>query len=435
MARPSPTRLTIRTYQVGFGDCFLLSFAYPDGVERHVLIDFGSTGLPTGVPAGKQMLAIAKDIRARTGGKLHAVVATHRHKDHIAGFAAGKSGKGPGAIIRDLNPDIVLQPWTEHPDLERDALELGSHRATRGPRQAVATHVASLAAMQAFAGDVSGELKGIGAALQPAVARQLSFIGDDNVGNRDAVENLMTMGRKRRYLHFGARAGLDSVLPGVTVRVLGPPTLKQSDSIRRQRARNEAEFWHLQARTRDLPKSQRRMRALFPQAPRHRRGHEPLEARWLINHARTVRGEQLLGLVRALDNVINNTSLILLFEAGGKKLLFPGDAQIENWSYALSRTSVIRRLRGTDVYKVGHHGSLNATPKSLFNLFDRRRSKRPGQSPLIAIMSTLAGKHGDEQRDTEVPRDKLVAALKEETDLRTTQSLTSELFLEVTIPL
>jgi hypothetical protein len=32
---------------------------------------------------------------------------------------------------------------------------------------------------------------------------------------------------------------------------------------------------------------------------------------------------------------MNNTSVILFFEVGSKKLLFPGDAQIENWSYAL----------------------------------------------------------------------------------------------------
>ena len=40
-----PQRVRIRSYQVGFGDCFLLSFIYKT-VERHVLIDFGSTGKP-----------------------------------------------------------------------------------------------------------------------------------------------------------------------------------------------------------------------------------------------------------------------------------------------------------------------------------------------------------------------------------------------------
>ena len=42
----APKSLMIRSYHVGFGDCFLLSFAYGPRSERHVLIDFGSTGLP-----------------------------------------------------------------------------------------------------------------------------------------------------------------------------------------------------------------------------------------------------------------------------------------------------------------------------------------------------------------------------------------------------
>lgn len=431
MARRRPTGLTIRTYQVGFGDCFLLSFRYADDSERHVLIDFGSTAMPDGVEPARQMRAIAADIKARTGGKLHGVVATHRHKDHIGGFARGKAGRGPGAVIRDLEPEVVVQPWTEHPDLERDAESLGTHGTLRG----MVAHVASLTAMQGFAGDVGRELQGLRSGLSHAVAAQLSFIGDDNVTNRDAVENLMTMGRKRCYVHFGARSGLEPVLPGVRVHVLGPPTLKQSASIRRQRAEDAAEFWHLQARKRELADARRGSAALFPRAPRHGRGREPVEARWLVNHARSVRGDQLLSLVRILDDAINNTSLILLFEIGGTKLLFPGDAQIENWSYALSRKRTVERLRGTTVYKVGHHGSLNATPKSLFELFDRRRSRQPGRPPLIALMSTMAGKHGDEEHETEVPRGKLVDALKEETDLRTTQALRTELFLEVALEL
>jgi len=114
----SPKGVSIRTYNVGFGDCFLLSFDY-GGAERHVLIDFGSTGFPPGVPKDR-MMQIANDIRERTKRKLHAVVATHRHKDHISGFAT-KGGKGTGDVIAALEPNIVVQPWTEDPDLKPDA--------------------------------------------------------------------------------------------------------------------------------------------------------------------------------------------------------------------------------------------------------------------------------------------------------------------------
>src|SRR5687768_18273864 len=52
---PRPDRLTLRAYQVGFGDCFLLTFHYPKqsskpAFDRHVLIDFGSTGKPKNAP-------------------------------------------------------------------------------------------------------------------------------------------------------------------------------------------------------------------------------------------------------------------------------------------------------------------------------------------------------------------------------------------------
>ena len=71
--------------------------------------------------------------------------------------------------------------------------------------------------------------------------------------------------------------------------------------------------------------------------------------------------------MRSIDDALNNTSLILLFDIGGKKLLFPGDAQIENWRYALfdapTGGDIRASLADVAIYKVGHHGSLNGTPE------------------------------------------------------------------------
>ena len=135
-------------------------------------------------------------------------------------------------------------------------------------------------------------------------------------------------------------------------------------------------------------------------------------------------GGGLLELVRTLDKVLNNTSLILLFEFRDKKLLFPGDAQIENWSYALDDEEIRAKLKDVDLYKVGHHGSLNATPKELWELFARKR--REGQeaaNPLKTVVSTLAGKHGHPEDGTEVPRTKLVCELARATDYYSTQTM------------
>ena len=120
---------------------------------------------------------------------------------------------------------------------------------------------------------------------------------------------------------------------------------------------------------------------------------------------------------------MNNTSLILLFEVFGKKLLFPGDAQIENWSYALEDAPTAKKtkalLAGVDVYKVGHHGSLNATPKkALWDNFKKRKGKK-----LKTLLSTMPGKHGRTDNETEVPRRTLLKALKSETQLLNTVDL------------
>jgi hypothetical protein len=80
-------------------------------------------------------------------------------------------------------------------------------------------------------------------------------------------------------------------------------------------------------------------------------------------------------LALQLDSDTNNTSLALAFELlpSGRVLLFPGDAQVGNWlsweplSWTIgdngTSTTVTSQdlLARTVLYKVGHHGSHNAT--------------------------------------------------------------------------
>jgi ribonuclease BN (tRNA processing enzyme) len=418
MADPKPTQLRLRTYQVGFGDCFLLSFRYPPkngrSQDRHVLIDFGSTGQPEAAGA-KLMLRVANNIKEACGGKLHAVVATHRHKDHISGFATNAAGTGPGDIIASLKPDLVVQPWTEDPKAQPDA--------TR-PTQALTgkqTLTAALADMHAFSAAALAEAQHRRAAFGPVLTRQLAFLGEDNLANLSAVKNLMEMG-KNIYVYYGRKSRLEKVLPGVTVTVLGPPTLEQTDTIRQQRAKDEAEFWHFQAAAGKSFTAASRS----PFAAKYRYGQRPAHVRWIIPRMDGLRGDQLLEIVRQLDKQMNNTSVILLFEAGDKKLLFPGDAQIENWAYALEQAdkkpALKKKLEDVNLYKVGHHGSLNATPKTLWAWFKHKKSAH-GDDLLKTVVSTMAGKHGKPERGTEVPRRKLVEELQKQSDFFTTQSL------------
>src|SRR6266540_2555463 len=185
-----PTSATIRTYHVGFGDCFLVSFEYSRKSERHVLIDFGSTGFPKGVPKSR-MMDIAKNIKQRTGGKLHAVVATHRHRDHISGFATEKAGKGTGDVIRSLKPDLVVQPWTEDPKLGPKATGPGASNAKiKKFGTGTSEQIAALSLMHALAH------QSLAARNLPKNLRgELGFLGESNIANPSAVKNLMKMAK------------------------------------------------------------------------------------------------------------------------------------------------------------------------------------------------------------------------------------------------
>jgi hypothetical protein len=139
--------------------------------------------------------------------------------------------------------------------------------------------------------------------------------------------------------------------------------------------------------------------------------------------------------VRALDDAMNNTSLILLLEVGELSMLFPGDAQIENWQFTLDKLKndpVLRaKLAAIDLYKVGHHGSRNATPRSLHTLWTQRPADAP---PLTALMSTKPGVHGESVM-TAVPRQTLVDALKKVATLLSTDDLPRDkLFVEIEAP-
>lgn len=418
-----PKSVEIRAYQVGFGDCFLVSFVYTQNDKRHVLIDFGTTGLPKKRKPSVHMPLVAQDIeKVCNGAGLTAVVATHRHADHISGFGTDTRTGKSGDIIKGLEPRVVLQPWTEDPDAKTDA-KSATRNSTRSPK----SFTAGLRAKQDVARMIHSFVNSKQAApMSAALKRELSFIGETNIANKSAIDSLIAMGRAKGaravWANHGSPSGLERLLPGVKVHVLGPPDLTQSESIKRQRSKDPDQFWHLLAGANGNP--QNPIASGLTRASSKRAPAIPAEGRWFRKRLEQLRGDQLLQIVRELDAQMNNTSLILLFEVFGKKLLFPGDAQIENWSYALveapdaGKTKTL--LADVDVLKVGHHGSLNATPKKL--LWERF-TKRGTKKDLTTLLSTMPGKHGKTASRTEVPRRTLLSALTNESELNNTNTL------------
>lgn len=397
---PTPKSVSVRAYGVGFGDAFLLSFEYAakldDGRrERHVLIDFGSARWPKVQPP--TYAEIAEDIARRTDRQLDVVVVSHRHKDHLAGHGDPVAGQ----IIAELRPRLVVRPWTENPALAANA------RRPSGLGSSSMRFAANLREAQHFAADVSDALQGA-----RGFRGSLAALAAQQVANKAAIDRLDQMASDAelggRYLHADQPSGIEQVIPGVETKVLGPPLPEDWPEVTGQRA-NDPEYWisHRGLLDRMLVEAGR------SEAPEGLDTADdeiaPGPARWLVERMRGQQTHSLLRIVRTLDDALNNTSVILLFRVGKRRLLFPGDAQIENWSYALraeQAANLREDLDEVDLYKVGHHGSRNATPRSLVQLWGPRAGK------LTSLLSTMPGVHGESEA-TAVPRATLIEALGE----------------------
>ncbi|MFC8682452.1 hypothetical protein ACFT30_13100 [Microbacterium ureisolvens] len=408
----TPIRVRVRMYQVGFGDCFLVSIEYDgpldDGrAERHVLIDYGTSHPPRDGRADGAMGDVAALIEQHTGGVLDVLVVTHRHRDHLGGFGVDAGAE----IMRRLAPKLVLRSWTEDPALPATADGPGVAPAEppNGLSRASVRHAALLAQAQEHVAKLSG-LVGLDDDVKAAAAEQLK--------NAEAVGLLdeLSRGDRGRYLYAGMDSGIEAVIPGLRATVLGPPTVDQDPRVAKQR-KDDPEYWltGLGASLRVVGS------AADPGGVAAQVSYGAGPVHWLIDRLANQRSHSVARLVRDLDDALNNTSVILLLEVEGVSMLFPGDAQIENWQHTLDRLGaepqLRRRLADVDLYKVGHHGSRNATPRSLHDLWRARSS----DARLAAVMSTREGVHG--KADNAVPKQQLVTALREVGDLYSTDDL------------
>jgi ribonuclease BN (tRNA processing enzyme) len=408
----APTSFTLRMYQVGFGDGFLLSLHYPrpldDGrAERHVLIDCGSTRR---APEGPSIADVAELIAGHTGGQLDVVVVTHRHRDHLSGFGV----KAAVAHLAPLRPGLVIRPWADHPDVAEDAT--GPVSLGAGSRR----FASALTRAQTFADVVARTFEG-----RRGQQGALATFAADQLPNAAAVETLegWAEAADAAYVHAGSDASTTEILPGVAVRILGPPTIEQWPQVARQR-QDDPEYWLTQRTMLARHFDAQRLDNVLDEAGEETAGvgpPPPGPTRWLVDRLRQQHVASLQRIVRTLDDALNNTSVLMLIDVGDHRLLFTGDAQIENWSYALTHPEHSpgwkQLLADVDVYKVGHHGSRNATPKTLYNLW----STTPDR-PRHALLSTLSGVHGKTDA-THVPRSALITALRQVTTLHTTEEL------------
>ncbi len=369
----------VRMYRQGLGDCFLLSFPRPGG-ESHVLIDCGvlkGTEDPTA-----RMTRVAESILETTGGRLDALVVTHQHWDHVSGFLQAED------VFNRLKVGEVWLAWTEDP-----ADDLARELADRRKKAAVAVERAALKLAGTAGPDAQRTMQRLNGLL--------AFHGELGVAGRATTAKAMdwVKGRGNARLRYFTPGGEPIQVPGVDAArayVLGPPRdptmLRKSDPSARA-----SELYELAGLSgEDLGF----LAAVEAVAEGGDVTGQPFDDWFRISEAEAwaddffgehygFEGEDDQGWRRIetdwlgaagrmalqLDSHTNNTSLALAFELdpSGRVLLFPGDAQVGNWMSwsgrkwrlkdgADTRTvTTADLLARTVLYKVGHHGSHNAT--------------------------------------------------------------------------
>lgn len=380
---PIPGEVIVRMYRQGLGDCFLLTFRGQAGKPFHVLIDCGVWDADA--ETVKRMDKVVKNIAASTGSHLDLLVVTHEHWDHVSGFLQG------AADFKKMTIDHVWLAWTEDPGDAVARKLKREYAATRAKLKLAIDRLRS--ANPALAGELA-DLLVLGAGVRADPAQAMSWVR--GLHKQDA-----------RVRFCKPREVLD--LPGSSdarVYVLGPPRdpsdLRKNLPTERQKAEGEtylrttsradaaffaAALHGLKSRQELGPAERHSRTASLPFDATHQ--IQPADARSMPffqqyygvdeKHAGSWRriDDDWLNVAAELalwmDSSTNNTSLALAIElkASGKVLLFVGDAQVGSWMSWNSLVFNVPEL-GADVttpgllartvlYKVGHHGSHNAT--------------------------------------------------------------------------
>ncbi len=362
-------------YRQGLGDCFLLTCS--DGNdESHLLIDCGvlkGTG-----DAEKRMQDVAQSVHDTTNGKLDRLIVTHEHWDHLSGFLQA------GTIFDTFEVGEVWLAWTEDPQDELanelrkrkqkrlNGIVAAAKLAERNDTPAARRTADQLESLLNFHGDLGAAgTKTTGKALEWVKARQAPV----------------------KYLRPGDQLFDLAGLPGIRLYVLGPPhdsrLIKRSDPSKKHPEVYElaaAEGSHqgflaaAEALTEDQKPGGQPFDGFFRVDESDARNQNELWKKYYAKGRSWRRvDDDWLGyagqLALQLDSDTNNTSLVLAFElaSGGDVLLFPGDAQVGNWlsweslEWQIPEGAATRSVKSDDLlartvlYKVGHHGSHNAT--------------------------------------------------------------------------
>ena len=384
--------IRVRMYNVGFGDCFLL--ALPD--KRTVLVDAGFHSQGKGAFGGHDLVdQIVEDVKTIAGeARIDVVIATHRHQDHVYAFNSEKWD--------EVEVGEVWMPWLED-RTNRQATGLWKKQQRFAMQLAIA--LPGFALSEADRADVEFMLWNAGVEM-PGTPGFAAAGGWSNAGALDCLhEGFARRDRARPRFLPEKQAFPESfespALPGVRVHVLGPP--RDPELIEELNPEADGETYRALA-----------LRAASAGEPYGTAVVPPFGDAWQVGDEggfalEPGEVERINALAQSadavfaaekVDGMINSTSLVLLLHIGKARLLLPGDAEWGTWKRILADDEARTLLRGATFFKVGHHGSHNATSKTLVEKVLRRKipamistQKGPGNYrnniPLTKLMEAL----------------------------------------------
>jgi hypothetical protein len=404
-------RAKIRMYRQGLGDCFLVSLKRSGNAPDYkILIDCGVI-LGTPDPA-TIMTKVVDDIVAVTHGEVDLLLATHEHWDHLSGFIQA------AASFARLKVGQVWLAWTEDP-ADPLAAQLRSERRNAITALQIAANTLRMSGSDAAVGD------------SDTISDMLGFFGAAGSGTTgEALNKVKSMASVRYCRPTDLPVALGD--PPARIYVLGPPP--DPKLIRKTLpGKNSSEAYGLAmdgsgVLPLDVNESLVSKDDDPPFGPIYTipmaiaRGMDffrnyywgPSDKAPVWRSIGTEWLDSASDLALALDSATNNTSLVIAIEINGADvLLFVADAQVGNWEswQELSWQVDGKKVSGPDLlartifYKVGHHGSHNATLKengleSMANLriaaipvnHEMAVRKRWGNMPLPELVAALTAK-------------------------------------------
>ena len=354
----------VRVYRQGLGDCILIRLRKHDGSYYKILIDCGVAVATEDAKA--KMTKVVQDVMETTEKEIDVLALTHQHWDHLSGFIQAEE------LFDEMKIGEIWVAWTEDP---HDELAETLREEHGDALKALGFCVQKLA----LAGD-SKSSQGI-----------LDILGVSGSANDTgaAFNKAKALAEKVQYCHpTDPPLKLDD--PDVRIFVLGPPhdlkAIRQTLPSKAQpetyelaldgtgvipcdvaSALNAGDDNRAFSDTVTIPFEVAKGLPFFQN---HYWGTSSSSEQWRRIDTDWLASSEELAL--ALQSATNNTSLVLAIELPNKDvLLFAADAQVGNWLswQGLNWDVDGEKVTGPDLlsrtvfYKVGHHGSMNATLK------------------------------------------------------------------------